>query len=166
MAFVSKELPLLFLPVLPELLIFSCMFLINIKVESALRHGAVLLTWSSFLLDKFFQNVDTALFELKHLVKKVCYWIKKPKQMLTLSPFHVWILLLWICNVKTLLLTLKSSVSNTLSHFNPQESHKSTITQGQCFQVLYILYIYLFYRCRIYIRYTLMMFLKTSQRVC
>ncbi|XP_044223058.1 dynein axonemal heavy chain 8-like [Thunnus albacares] len=41
------------------------------NVESALRHGSVLLTWSSFLLDKFFQNVDSALFELKHLVKKV-----------------------------------------------------------------------------------------------
>ncbi|KAM8851316.1 dynein axonemal heavy chain 8-like isoform 1-T4 [Spinachia spinachia] len=41
------------------------------NVESVLRHGAVLLTWSSFLLDKFFQNVDTALFELKHLVKTV-----------------------------------------------------------------------------------------------
>ncbi|XP_075954128.1 dynein axonemal heavy chain 8-like [Anarhichas minor] len=41
------------------------------NVESVLRHGAVLLTWSSFLLDKFFQNVDTALSELKHLVKKV-----------------------------------------------------------------------------------------------
>ncbi|XP_037304127.2 dynein axonemal heavy chain 8-like [Pungitius pungitius] len=41
------------------------------NVESVLRQGAVLLTWSSFLLDKFFQNVDTALFELKHLLKKV-----------------------------------------------------------------------------------------------
>ncbi|XP_041805872.1 dynein heavy chain 8, axonemal-like [Chelmon rostratus] len=41
------------------------------NVESVLRHGSVLLTWSSFLLDKFFQNADTALFQLKHLVKKV-----------------------------------------------------------------------------------------------
>ncbi|KAM9349881.1 dynein axonemal heavy chain 8-like [Symphorus nematophorus] len=41
------------------------------NVEAALRHGSVLLTWSSFLLDNFFQNVDLALFELKHLVKKV-----------------------------------------------------------------------------------------------
>ncbi|KAM8728478.1 dynein axonemal heavy chain 8-like [Acanthopagrus schlegelii] len=41
------------------------------NVDSALRHGSVLLTWSSFLLDKFFENVETALFELKHLVNKV-----------------------------------------------------------------------------------------------
>lgn len=41
------------------------------NVESALRHGTVLLTWSSFPLDKFFQNVDTALSELKNLVNKV-----------------------------------------------------------------------------------------------
>ncbi|XP_037644332.1 dynein heavy chain 8, axonemal-like isoform X1 [Sebastes umbrosus] len=41
------------------------------NVESELRQGAVLLTWSSLLLDKFLQIVDTALFELKHLVKKV-----------------------------------------------------------------------------------------------
>ncbi|XP_068458453.1 dynein axonemal heavy chain 8-like [Clinocottus analis] len=41
------------------------------NVESVLRQGAVLLTWSSFLLDKFFRHVDTALLELKHLVKKV-----------------------------------------------------------------------------------------------
>ncbi|GLD50869.1 dynein heavy chain 8, axonemal [Lates japonicus] len=41
------------------------------NVESALRHGSALLTWSSFLLDKFFLNVDSALFELKHLVKTV-----------------------------------------------------------------------------------------------
>ncbi|KAI4809667.1 hypothetical protein KUCAC02_018534 [Chaenocephalus aceratus] len=40
-------------------------------VESVLRHGSVMLTWSSFLLDKFFENVDAALFELKHLVKNV-----------------------------------------------------------------------------------------------
>uniref|UniRef100_A0A3B4XA16 Dynein axonemal heavy chain 8 n=1 Tax=Seriola lalandi dorsalis TaxID=1841481 RepID=A0A3B4XA16_SERLL len=39
----------------------TVMFLINCKVESVLRHGSVQLTWSSFLLDKFFQNVDTAL---------------------------------------------------------------------------------------------------------
>ncbi|XP_076601065.1 dynein axonemal heavy chain 8-like [Chaetodon auriga] len=41
------------------------------NVESVLRHGSVLLTWSSFLLDKFFHSADTALFDLKHLVKKV-----------------------------------------------------------------------------------------------
>uniref|UniRef100_UPI0037E892BB dynein axonemal heavy chain 8-like n=1 Tax=Semicossyphus pulcher TaxID=241346 RepID=UPI0037E892BB len=41
------------------------------NVESVLRHGSVLHTWSSLLLDKFFHNVDTVLFELKHLVKKV-----------------------------------------------------------------------------------------------
>ncbi|KAF3858031.1 hypothetical protein F7725_011232 [Dissostichus mawsoni] len=40
-------------------------------VESVLRHGSVMLTWSSFLLDKFFENVDAALFELNHLVKNV-----------------------------------------------------------------------------------------------
>ncbi|KAM7379582.1 hypothetical protein PAMP_005128 [Pampus punctatissimus] len=51
---------------------FTSLMASKIKnVESALRHGSVLLTWSSFLLDKFFQNVDTALDELKHLVKKV-----------------------------------------------------------------------------------------------
>ncbi|XP_070701078.1 dynein axonemal heavy chain 8-like [Pempheris klunzingeri] len=51
---------------------FTSLMASKIKnVESVLRHGSVLLTWSSFLLDKFFQNVDTALFELKHLVKKV-----------------------------------------------------------------------------------------------
>ncbi|XP_027145030.1 dynein heavy chain 8, axonemal isoform X2 [Larimichthys crocea] len=41
------------------------------NVEFALRHGSVLHTWSSLLLDKFFLNVDTALFELKHITKKV-----------------------------------------------------------------------------------------------
>ncbi|XP_078119766.1 dynein axonemal heavy chain 8-like [Sander vitreus] len=51
---------------------FASLMASKIKnVESVLRHGSVLLTWSSFLLDKFFQNVDTALFELKHLVKKL-----------------------------------------------------------------------------------------------
>ncbi|XP_056290683.1 dynein axonemal heavy chain 8-like [Pseudoliparis swirei] len=51
---------------------FTSLMASKIKnVESVLRHGAELLTWSSFLLDKFFQNVDTALFELKYLVKKV-----------------------------------------------------------------------------------------------
>lgn len=67
-----KELLLRNLSVLPELLSFAIMFLVNYKVESELRQGAVLLTWSSLLLDKFLQIVDTALFELKHLVKKVC----------------------------------------------------------------------------------------------
>lgn len=60
-----------FIKVISELLIFH--MLINRKVESVLRHGSVRLTWSSFPLDKFFQNVDSALFELKHLVKTVCY---------------------------------------------------------------------------------------------
>ncbi|KAM4579488.1 dynein axonemal heavy chain 8-like, partial [Fundulus diaphanus] len=41
------------------------------NVEVALRLGSLLVTWSSFLLDKFLQNVDTALAELKHLVNKV-----------------------------------------------------------------------------------------------
>ncbi|XP_056247105.1 dynein axonemal heavy chain 8-like [Seriola aureovittata] len=51
---------------------FASLMASKIKnVESVLRHGSVQLTWSSFLLDKFFQNVDTALFELKHLVKTV-----------------------------------------------------------------------------------------------
>ncbi|XP_026153434.1 dynein heavy chain 8, axonemal-like [Mastacembelus armatus] len=51
---------------------FTTLMASKIKnVDSALRYGSVLLTWSSFLLDKFFQKVDTALFELKHLVKKV-----------------------------------------------------------------------------------------------
>ncbi|XP_035999780.1 dynein heavy chain 8, axonemal [Fundulus heteroclitus] len=41
------------------------------NVEVALRFGSLLVTWSSFLLDKFLQNVDTALAELKQLVNKV-----------------------------------------------------------------------------------------------
>nr|XP_046263890.1 dynein axonemal heavy chain 8-like isoform X2 [Scatophagus argus] len=41
------------------------------KVESALRHGTVLLTWTSLLLDNFFENVEAALLELKRLVKRV-----------------------------------------------------------------------------------------------
>uniref|UniRef100_A0A3Q3F240 Dynein, axonemal, heavy chain 5 like n=1 Tax=Kryptolebias marmoratus TaxID=37003 RepID=A0A3Q3F240_KRYMA len=40
-------------------------------VETALRQGSALLTWSSFLLDKFLQNAETALFELKHLTNRV-----------------------------------------------------------------------------------------------
>ncbi|KAI9544461.1 hypothetical protein NQZ68_001334 [Dissostichus eleginoides] len=44
---------------------------LRLQVESVLRHGSVMLTWSSFLLDKFFENVDAALFELNHLVKNV-----------------------------------------------------------------------------------------------
>lgn len=55
--------------VIPQLLVFN----FYIKVESVLRQGSVLLTWSSLLLDKFFKNADEALFELKDLVKKVCY---------------------------------------------------------------------------------------------
>ncbi|XP_047444882.1 dynein axonemal heavy chain 8-like [Mugil cephalus] len=51
---------------------FTSLMAAKIKnVESALRHGSVLLTWSSFLLDKFFQNVETCLFELKYVVSKV-----------------------------------------------------------------------------------------------
>ncbi|KAM4587304.1 dynein axonemal heavy chain 8-like [Odontesthes bonariensis] len=51
---------------------FNSLMASKIKnVESALRHGSVLLTWSSLLLDKFFQNVETALSELQNLVKKV-----------------------------------------------------------------------------------------------
>ncbi|KAI3374766.1 hypothetical protein L3Q82_021323, partial [Scortum barcoo] len=50
---------------------FTSLMASKIKnVESVLRHGSVLLTWSSFLLDKYFQNVETALFELKHIAKK------------------------------------------------------------------------------------------------
>ncbi|CAB1339925.1 unnamed protein product [Coregonus sp. 'balchen'] len=41
------------------------------NVESVLRHGLVLLNWSSLILDNFFQNVDTAMSELNHLLKKV-----------------------------------------------------------------------------------------------
>ncbi|MEQ2308848.1 hypothetical protein AMECASPLE_032484, partial [Ameca splendens] len=40
-------------------------------VHAALCFGSLWVTWSSFILDKFFQNVDTALAELKHLVNKV-----------------------------------------------------------------------------------------------
>ncbi|KAM4740016.1 dynein axonemal heavy chain 8-like [Anableps anableps] len=41
------------------------------NVDVALRFGSLMVTWSSFLLDEFFQNVDTALGDLKHLVNKV-----------------------------------------------------------------------------------------------
>ncbi|KAM9553974.1 dynein axonemal heavy chain 8-like [Salvelinus alpinus] len=41
------------------------------NVESVLRHGLVLLNWSSLILDNFFHNVDTAMSELNHLLKKV-----------------------------------------------------------------------------------------------
>lgn len=68
------------------------MFWVHFKVDSALRHGSVLLTWSSFLLDKFFENVETALFELKHLVKKVSYFINALSKILALIPFQIWIL--------------------------------------------------------------------------
>ncbi len=51
---------------------FGLVFFIDYKVEYALRRGAVLLTWSSTLLDKFFKDVDTAVLELKHVVKQVC----------------------------------------------------------------------------------------------
>uniref|UniRef100_A0A671YVZ2 Dynein axonemal heavy chain 8 n=1 Tax=Sparus aurata TaxID=8175 RepID=A0A671YVZ2_SPAAU len=74
------------------LLVPAIMFWVHFKVDSALRHGSVLLTWSSFLLDKFFENVETALFELKHLVKKVSYFIKALSKILALIPFRVWIL--------------------------------------------------------------------------
>ncbi|XP_016518823.1 dynein heavy chain 8, axonemal [Poecilia formosa] len=40
------------------------------NVEVALRFGSLLVTWPSFLLDKFFDNVETALTELKHVVNK------------------------------------------------------------------------------------------------
>ncbi|XP_039872861.1 dynein heavy chain 8, axonemal-like isoform X1 [Simochromis diagramma] len=51
---------------------FSSWMASKIKnVESALQRGAVLITWSSLLLDEFFQRVDTALYELQHLVNKV-----------------------------------------------------------------------------------------------
>uniref|UniRef100_A0AAX7VFT7 AAA+ ATPase domain-containing protein n=1 Tax=Astatotilapia calliptera TaxID=8154 RepID=A0AAX7VFT7_ASTCA len=52
----------------------TLMSLVTRKVESALQHGAVLITWSSLLLDEFFQRVDTALYELQHLVNKVCFY--------------------------------------------------------------------------------------------
>lgn len=51
------------------------MSLVTRKVESALQRGAVLITWSSLLLDEFFQRVDTALYELQHLVNKVCFCV-------------------------------------------------------------------------------------------
>ncbi|KAJ8009361.1 hypothetical protein DPEC_G00088090 [Dallia pectoralis] len=40
-------------------------------VECVLRNGLVFLTWASFLLDSFFEDVDTALSELKRFQKKV-----------------------------------------------------------------------------------------------
>ncbi|XP_041836758.1 dynein heavy chain 8, axonemal-like [Melanotaenia boesemani] len=51
---------------------FSSLLASKIRnVESALGDGLVQLTWSSLLLDNFFQNLDVTLFELKTLVKKV-----------------------------------------------------------------------------------------------
>eukprot|EP00063_Salmo_salar_P086553 XP_014061388.1 PREDICTED: dynein heavy chain 8, axonemal-like [Salmo salar] len=44
---------------------------LRLEVESVLRHGLVLLNWSSLILDNFFHNVDTAMSELNHLLKKV-----------------------------------------------------------------------------------------------
>ncbi|XP_063079703.1 dynein axonemal heavy chain 8-like isoform X2 [Engraulis encrasicolus] len=41
------------------------------QVDSVLRHGLVLLNWSSLILDKYFTNIDTALSDLSHLLKKV-----------------------------------------------------------------------------------------------
>ncbi|XP_069464857.1 dynein axonemal heavy chain 8 [Ambystoma mexicanum] len=41
------------------------------KVESVLRKGLTLLTWSSLTLDKFFKQVETALNMLQEIVKKV-----------------------------------------------------------------------------------------------
>ncbi|XP_041950591.1 dynein heavy chain 8, axonemal-like [Alosa sapidissima] len=40
-------------------------------VDSVFRHGLVLLNWSSLILDKFFTNIDRAMSELSHLLKKV-----------------------------------------------------------------------------------------------
>uniref|UniRef100_A0A8C9TK44 Dynein axonemal heavy chain 8 n=1 Tax=Scleropages formosus TaxID=113540 RepID=A0A8C9TK44_SCLFO len=41
------------------------------NVESVLSHGFVIFNWSSLILDKFLQSVDTALSELNYLLKKV-----------------------------------------------------------------------------------------------
>ncbi|XP_054622281.1 dynein axonemal heavy chain 8-like [Dunckerocampus dactyliophorus] len=41
------------------------------QMESLLRYGSVMVTWSSLLLDKYFQNIDNALSELKLILTKV-----------------------------------------------------------------------------------------------
>ncbi|XP_019712193.1 dynein heavy chain 8, axonemal [Hippocampus comes] len=41
------------------------------QMESLLRYGSVMVTWSSLLLDKYFINIDTALSELKTILSKV-----------------------------------------------------------------------------------------------
>ncbi|CAL8275103.1 unnamed protein product [Lota lota] len=52
--------------------VFHNLMAVKIRnVESVLRNGLVLLTWSSFLLDKFFKNVEAALSDLNHFLKKV-----------------------------------------------------------------------------------------------
>ncbi|XP_037394017.1 dynein heavy chain 8, axonemal [Pygocentrus nattereri] len=43
------------------------------NVESVLRNGLVLLNWSSLILDKFFNNIDTAMSDLNQILKKVRY---------------------------------------------------------------------------------------------
>lgn len=73
--------------VIPQLLGFH-----YIKVESVLHQGSILLMWSS-LPDKFFKNADKALFELKDLVKKVCYLIKILRKMEAVIHSKIWLLL-------------------------------------------------------------------------
>ncbi|KAK0132521.1 Dynein heavy chain 8, axonemal [Merluccius polli] len=52
--------------------VFRNLMAVKIRsVESILQQGLVLLTWSSFLLDKFFKNVDAALADLNCFLKKV-----------------------------------------------------------------------------------------------
>ncbi|XP_061653536.1 dynein axonemal heavy chain 8-like isoform X1 [Phyllopteryx taeniolatus] len=41
------------------------------QMESLLRYGSVMVTWSSLLLDKYFINIDNALSELKLILSKV-----------------------------------------------------------------------------------------------
>ncbi|KAM6954364.1 dynein axonemal heavy chain 8-like [Aplochiton taeniatus] len=41
------------------------------NVESVLRHGLVLLNWSSLILDNFFHNVNIAMDDLNQVLKKV-----------------------------------------------------------------------------------------------
>ncbi|XP_062857915.1 dynein axonemal heavy chain 8-like [Trichomycterus rosablanca] len=41
------------------------------KVDSVLRQGLVFLSWSSLILDTFFNDLDAAMAELQHVLKKV-----------------------------------------------------------------------------------------------
>lgn len=48
-----------------------------LKVDFVFSQAEVFLSWKSLLLNNFFKDLDSALFELKDLVEKVCSWRSK-----------------------------------------------------------------------------------------